>query len=113
MSRVSGGRATGQRAAGPIEVWAARAWNVFNEGRPFSLVYPVLVLLAAAVVGLEPDGPLGLALLGAASAALLLMRFPFALHGRALLWLAAAASVPLLEPWRAPGMLVGALGGYF
>ena len=30
------------------EVWAARAWNVFNEGRPFSIVYPLLVLLAAA-----------------------------------------------------------------
>ena len=38
-------RTGGQRAAGPFEVWAARAWNVFNEGRPFSIVYPLLVLL--------------------------------------------------------------------
>ena len=52
-------------AAGPLEVWAARAWNVFNEGRPFSIVYPLLVLLAAAPLGLAPAGPLGLALLGA------------------------------------------------
>ena len=41
-------------AAGPLEVWAARAWNVFNEGRPFSVVYPLLVLLAAAPRGLAP-----------------------------------------------------------
>ncbi len=41
----------GQRAAGAFEVWAARAWNVFNEGRPFSVVYPLMVLLCAALVG--------------------------------------------------------------
>ncbi len=106
-------RRSGQRAAGPFEVWAARAWNVFNEGRPFSLVYPLLVLLAAAAVGLAPDGSPGLALLGATGASLVLMEFAFALRGRALLWLAAAASVPLVEPWRAPGLLLGALAGYF
>jgi glycosyl transferase family 2/type I phosphodiesterase/nucleotide pyrophosphatase len=93
-------------------VWAARAWNVFNEGRPFSVVYPQLVLLAAAPLGLAPDGSLGLALLGAGAAALVLSRFSFALRGRALLWLAALASLPLLEPWRAPGLLAGALAGY-
>jgi hypothetical protein len=101
-----------QRAAGPFEVWAARAWNVFNEGRPFSIAYPLLVLLAAAAVGLAPDGSLGLALLGAVATALVLVRFAFPLRGRALLWLAALAAVPLLEPWRAPGLLVGALAGY-
>jgi hypothetical protein len=119
MRRVSGevdvadgGRAAGRRAAGPAEVWAARAWNVFNEGRPFSVVYPLLVLLAAAVAGLAPDGPLGLAMLGAGAVAIVLSRFPFALRGRVLLWLAALASVPLLEPWRAPALLAGALAGY-
>lgn len=100
------------RAAGPIEVWAARAWNIFNEGRPFSLVYPALVLLAAAPLGLAPDGPLPLALAGAVGLAALLSRLPFPLRGRALLWAAAVVSVPLLEPWRAPGMLAGALAGY-
>jgi hypothetical protein len=104
--------ASGRRSAGPVEVWAARAWNVFNEGRPFSVVYPLLVLLAAGAVGLAPEGPLGLALAGAAGTAIVLSRFPFALRGRALLWLAAAAAVPLLEPWRAPGLLAGALAGY-
>ena len=102
----------GGRAAGPLEVWAARAWNVLNEGRPFSIVYPLLVLLAAAPLGLAPAGPLGLALLGSAASALVLSRLSFALRGRALLWLAALVAVPLLEPWRAPALLAGALAGY-
>src|SRR3954447_24413979 len=51
--------------AGKAEVWAARAWNVFNEGRPFSVVFPVLVLLVAAPLGLGPSGGLPAALAGA------------------------------------------------
>jgi hypothetical protein len=102
----------GVGAAGPLEVWAARAWNVFNEGRPFSIVYPLLVLVAAAPLGLAPEGSLGLALLGSTLTAAVLSRFPFALRGRALLWLAALAVLPLLEPWRAPALLAGALAGY-
>jgi glycosyl transferase family 2/type I phosphodiesterase/nucleotide pyrophosphatase len=98
--------------AGRIEIWAARAWNVFNEGRPFSVVYPALVLLAAAPLGLGPDGGLGVALAGALGLALVLSRFSFPLRGRALLWLAAVCSGPLLEPWRSPAMLAGALAGY-
>src|SRR3954447_5443311 len=94
-----------QRAAGTAEVWAARAWNVFNEGRPFSIVYPVLVLLAAAPLGLAPDGPLLLALAGAAALAVVLARCSFPLRTRALLWLALAVSIPLLEPWRDPALL--------
>ena len=103
---------SGHRAAGPAEVWAARAWNVFNEGRPFSIVYPLMVLVAAWPLGLGPAGPLGLALVGALALAAVLSRFSFPLRGRALLWLAAAASVPLLEPWRGPALLAGALAGY-
>src|SRR3954468_4627233 len=99
-----------QRAGG-AEVWAARAWNVFNEGRPFSLVFPVLVLLAAAPIGLGPGGPTALA--GTLALAAVLARFAYPLRTRALLWLAAAASIPLLEPWRAPGLLAAALAGYF
>ena len=94
------------------EIWAARAWNVFNEGRPFSIVYPLLVLPAAAAVGLAPAGALGLALAAAAAVALVLSRFPFALRGRVLLWVAALVTVPLVEPWRAPALLAGALAGY-
>jgi hypothetical protein len=100
------------RAVGPVEVWAARAWNVFNEGRPFSVVYPVLVLLAALPLGLAPDGQLALALCGALALSAVLACFTFPLRGRALLWLALALSVPLLEPWRTPALLLGAVAGW-
>jgi hypothetical protein len=103
---------SGHREAGGFEVWAARAWNVFNEGRPFSVLYPLLVLLAAAPLGLGPDGSLAVALCGALAMAGVLACFTFPLRGRALLWLALAATVPLLEPWRAPALLLGALGGW-
>ena len=99
--------------AAPLEIWAARAWNVFNEGRPFSVVYPVLVLAAAAMVDAAPAGSLPLALAGTLAMASVLAHFAFPLRGRALLWLAALASVPMLEPWRAPALLAGALVGYF
>ena len=101
-----------QRAAGPLEIWAARAWNVFNEGRPFSLLYPALVLVCAAPLGLGPHGPLLLALAGALPLALVQSRFEFPLRARALLWLALVISIPLLEPWRSPALLAGALAGY-
>src|SRR6186997_1767417 len=97
----------GQQAAGAFEVWAARAWNVFNEGRPFIIVYPVLVLLCAAPVGLAPDGSLGLALLGSLGLAIVLSRFSFPLRARALLWLVALVSLPLLRPWDALPLLAG------
>jgi glycosyl transferase family 2/sulfatase-like protein/type I phosphodiesterase/nucleotide pyrophosphatase len=103
---------SGHRAAGQAEVWAARAWNVFNEGRPFSIVYPVLVLLAAVPAGLAPDGSILLAVAGALALSALLACFTFPLRGRLLLWVALALSVPLLEPWRAPGLLLGALAGW-
>ncbi len=95
-----------------MEVWAARAWNVFNEGRPFSLVYPVLVLACASVVGLAPEGSPVVALAGALAVAAVLACFPFPLRGRALLWLGALVCVPLLEPWRAPALLLGAVVGW-
>jgi hypothetical protein len=104
---------SGHRAAGSAEVWAARAWNVFNEGRPFSLVYPALVLAVAAPLGLGPHGSLLLAVLGALGLALVASRFSFPLRGRALLWIALALSMPLLEPWRSPALLAGAVAGYF
>src|SRR5918999_281153 len=103
---------SGHREAGGFEVWAARAWNIFNEGRPFSVLYPLLVLLAAAPLGLGPEGSFAVALCGALAMAGVLACFTFPLRGRALLWLALAATVPLLEPWRAPALLMGALGGW-
>ena len=93
-------------------MWAARAWNVFNEGKPFSIVFPVMVLVAAAPVGLASDGGTGVALAGALVLSVVLSRFAFPLRRRALLWLLALAAVPLLELWRAPTLLLGALAGY-
>jgi hypothetical protein len=101
------------RAAGPVEIWAARAWNVLNEGRPFSVLYPLLVLLCAAPLGLAADGSLLLALVGALCLALVQSRFEFPLRARALLWLVLLAAIPGLELWRAPLLLAGALAGYF
>jgi hypothetical protein len=110
MPAVAG---AGHSIAGPVEVWAARAWNVLNEGRPFSIVYPLLVLLVAAAVGLAPDGSLPIALAGALATSAVLACFTFPLRGRALLWLALGLSVPLLEPWRAPVLLLlGAVAGW-
>ena len=107
-----GGQSRAQGAAGSFEVWAARTWNVFNEGKPFSIVYPAMVLGAAALVGLAPDGGVGWALAGALPLAVVLSRFAFPLRARALLWLLVLAAVPLLEMWRAPALLLGALAGY-
>src|SRR4051812_27221048 len=98
--------------AGKAEGWAARAWDVFNEGRPFSVVFPVLVLLPAPPPRLGPDGGPLAALAGALAPRGVLSRFAFPLRGRALLWLAAALAGPLLEPWRDPVLLGGALAGY-
>jgi hypothetical protein len=98
--------------AGGVEVWAARAWNVLNEGRPFSVVYPAVALLVAAPLGLAPEGELWRALAGTLLMAATLAAFSFPLRGRALLWLALAASLPLLEPWRAAGLIAAALAGY-
>src|SRR5215211_4061147 len=98
---------------GRIEIWAARAWNVLNEGRPFSVLFPLLVLVCSAPLGLGPDGPLPLALAGAGGLALVLSRFAFPLRGRALLCAAALVTAPLLEPWRAPALLLGGVAGYF
>ncbi|MBN1529492.1 MAG: alkaline phosphatase family protein [Thermoleophilaceae bacterium] len=102
----------GHRAAGAFEVWAARAWNVLNEGRPFSIVYPVLVLLCAVPAGLAPDGGIGWALLGSVGLALVLSRFSFPLRWRALLWLVMLVSLPLLRPWEALPLIAGALAGW-
>ena len=63
-------------------------------------------------MGLAPDGSLLLALAGTLALALVLSRFSFPLRSRALLWLVALASIPLLEPWRALPLLAGALAGY-
>ena len=100
------------RAAGGAEVWAARLWNVFNEGKPFSVVYPPMAVAGAALVGLGPGGAIGWGLLAGLALSLVWARYPFALRGRALLWGLLPAALLLLEPGRAGGLLLVGFGGY-
>lgn len=90
------------RPAGPLEEVAARAWNVLNEGKPFTAVFGlgILVLTGAGVGGLLVAVPL----------ALVWWRHPYPLHLRAALWAVAgglvvlAGGVPLVPAALALGL---------
>ena len=73
------------RAAGPLEEVAARLWNVLNEGKPFTAVFALFVLVVTGVpfAGLLAAAPLGLAW----------WRHSYPLHLRAVLWVVAAGLV--------------------
>ena len=100
------------RHAGFAEVWAARAWNVLNEGRPFSVVYPPLAVAGAALAGLGPGGRIGWGLVAGVALSVVWTRCAFPLRGRALLWLGLPAGLVALQAWRAPGLLAVGLAGY-
>jgi hypothetical protein len=101
--------ATKAREAGGFEVWAARAWNVFNEGKPFGVVYPPMALAGAILIG-AVQGRLLAALAAGLAVSLVWARFPFALRGRALLWV---MLIPALVVLGAPGGLTAVgLGGW-
>jgi hypothetical protein len=104
--------ATKATAAGGFEVWAARAWNVFNEGKPFSVVYPPMALAGAGLIGVGPGGAIGWGLLAGLALSAVWVLHPFPLRSRALLWLLLAGAAVALELWRAPGLLLVGLGGY-
>jgi len=70
------------RSAGPMEEWAARAWNVLNEGKPFTLVFGTALLL---VTGGNP--------LACVPLFFGWWRHAFPLHLRAVLWVLAAVIV--------------------
>ena len=73
------------RAAGPLEEAAARAWNVLNEGKPFTAVFAGFLLL---VTGAGPAGVLAAVPLG-----LVWWRHAYPLHLRVALWVVAAGVV--------------------
>ena len=73
------------RPAGPLEEVAARAWNVLNEGKPFTAVFSLAVL---ALTGAPLAG-----VLAAAPLAVVWWRHAYPLHLRAVLWLVAAVVV--------------------
>ncbi len=73
------------RPAGPMEETAARLWNVLNEGKPFTLVFGLGLLLVtgAPAVGLLAVAPLAFAW----------WRHPWPLHLRVGLWVLAGAII--------------------
>ena len=88
------GTSDGAKAASRFELVAARLWNVFNEGKPFTPVFVVgtLVLLSlpqAFVAGYWAKA--GIAIAALTPLFLLFYRFDFPLKLRVVLWLALAA----------------------
>ncbi len=73
------------RPAGPLEQLASRAWNVLNEGKPFTPVFAalVLVLTGASLAGFLLAAPLSL----------VWWRHAYPLHLRVVLWAVAAGVV--------------------
>ena len=83
------GTARGDKQASRFEILAARAWNVLNEGKPFTPVFVVGLIFLISLPHLTDVGYWGRA--GLASVALLPMfllfyRFDFPLRLRAALW---------------------------
>jgi len=98
--------------AGFAEVWAARAWNVFNEGRPFGIVYPPMAVAGTALIGAGPQGALGWGLLAGIALGIVWWFASFPLRGRVLLWALLVPALVVLEGWRAPGLLAVGLCGW-
>ncbi len=84
------GSADGAKAASRFEVVAARLWNVFNEGKPFTPVFVVSVLAFLSIPHLTDAGywpKAGIALAALVPLFLLFYRFDFPLKLRIVLWL--------------------------
>jgi hypothetical protein len=93
-------RTTGQaRAASRVEEAAARAWNVLNEGKPFTVVFGAGLLLA---MGAPPLG-----LVACVPLAVAWWRHPWPLHLRIGLWAVAAAVVAVAGGLPAGAALAG------
>ncbi len=83
------GTADGAKAASRFEVLAARLWNVFNEGKPFTPVFVIGILGLLSLPHLGDAGywpKAGIALVALTPLFLLFYRFDFPLKLRAALW---------------------------
>ena len=88
------GTSDGAKGASRFEMVAARLWNVFNEGKPFTPVFVVGILALLSLPHITDGGywaKAGIALLALAPLFLLFYRFDFPLKLRLTLWLALGA----------------------
>ena len=101
------------KTASRLEIVVARLWNVFNEGKPFTPVFALLLLLALSLP--EVGRPaywlsFAAALLAVVPLAVVLFRFDFPLKLRAALWAYLAlflAAFRFVDVW-AVGLTLGA-----
>ena len=83
------GSAEGDKHASRFEIFAARAWNVLNEGKPFTPVFTLGILALLSIPHLTDGGywlRAGLALLALAPMFVVFYRFDFPLKLRIALW---------------------------
>ncbi len=83
------GSAEGDKHASRFEIFAARAWNVLNEGKPFTPVFTLGMLALLSIPHLTDGGywlRAGLALLALAPMFVVFYRFDFPLKLRIALW---------------------------
>ena len=82
------------KSASRLEIVVARTWNVFNEGKPFTPVFSLIVLGLLALPHITESAywpRFGAALLLMMPLALMLFRFDFPLKLRGALWILLAA----------------------
>ena len=83
------GSSEGDKHASRFEIFAARAWNVLNEGKPFTPVFTLGILGLLSIPHLADGGywlRAGLALLALAPMFVVFYRFDFPLKLRVALW---------------------------
>ena len=114
LNPLKGFRGTddGKKAASRFEVAAARLWNVFNEGKPFTPVFVVSILGLLSLPHLTDPGywvKACIALAALAPLFLVFYRFDFPLKLRLVLWLSLSLFLVLfrfVDPY-AVGLVLG------
>jgi len=99
------GTSTLPKTATRLEIIAARTWNVFNEGKPFTPVFSLLLLFVLTLphaTDFSYWGRFGLTLLAMTPLALVFFRFDFPLKLRAALWVYLGVfllAFRFVDPW--------------
>ncbi len=108
------GSADGEKGASRFEIVAARLWNVFNEGKPFTPVFVLGILLLLSLPHAGDAGywmRAGVAVLALVPLFVLYYRFDFPLRLRVALWACLALFVVLFRFFD-PGAVALMLGLY-